>query len=129
MSWKYIEIDHIDYIEKCVAEFEITALNFFETVYEGDTIHYGSFKVKIYESQNTQLNIDENEKFTGFTNLRLKDPLGLGGYEGGIGFGITIEQALEDTIRNFIGNIKDYKVEKKKGLCKEDFVLLSYDEF
>lgn len=116
MSWKDIKIDHIDYIEKCVAEFEITALDFFETVYEGDTIHYGSFKVKIYESQNTQPNIGENEKFTGFTNLRLKDSLGFGGYEGGIGFGITIEQALEDTVRNFIGNIKDYKVKKKRSL-------------
>lgn len=129
MSWKDLKIDHIDYIEKCVGEFEITALDFFETVYEGDTIHYGSFKVKIYESQNTLHNTDENDKFTGFTNLRLKDPLGLGGYEGGVGFGITIEQALENTIRNFIGNIKDYKVEKKKGLCIEDFVLLSYDEY
>lgn len=129
MSWKDLKIDHIDYIEKCVGEFEITALDFFETVYEGDTIHYGSFKVKIYESQNTLHNTDENDQFTGFTNLRLKDPLGLGGYEGGVGFGITIEQALENTIRNFIGNIKDYKVEKKKGLCIEDFVLLSYDEY
>ncbi|MFL0582605.1 hypothetical protein ACH0B6_08535 [Solibacillus silvestris] len=129
MSWKDLKIDHIDYIEKCVGEFEITALDFFETVYEGDTIHYGSFKVKIYESQNTLHNTDENDKFTGFTNLRLKDPLGLGGYEGGVGFGITIEQALENTIRNLIGNIKDYKVEKKKGLCIEDFVLLSYDEY
>lgn len=129
MSWKDIKIDHIDYIEKCVAEFEITALDFFGKVYEGDTIHYGAFKVKVYEDQNIQLRPYENVGFTGFTNLRLKDSLGLGGYEGGIGFGITVEQALEDTIRNFTGNIMDYKVKKKMGLCKEDFVLLDYDEF
>lgn len=129
MSWKDIKIDHVDYIEKCVAEFEITALDFFEMVYEGDTIHYGSFKVKIYERQNTQFDFDESVRFTGVTNLRLKDSLGLGGYEGGVGFGITIEQALEDTVRNFISNIKDYKARKKKGLGKEDFVLIAYDEF
>lgn len=122
MNWKDIKIDGIDQIEKCIGEFEITALDFFENLYEGDILHYGSFKVKIYEGQN-------NAEFTGFTNLRLIDSLGLGGYEGGTGFGTTIEQALEDTIQNFMNNLTEYNKTKKSGLTKEDFVLVSYDEF
>lgn len=128
MSWRNIKIAHIDYIEKCVAEFEITALNFFEEVYEDGFIHYGAFKVKIYEKQS--MHIDNHEHgFTGFTNLRLKDPLNEGGYEGGVGFGHSIEQALESTIRNFTDNIKAYQANKKAGLSEDDFVLLNYDEF
>lgn len=129
MSWRDIKIDHIDYVEKCVGEFEITALRFFKKVYEGDTIHYGAFKVKVYENQNIQLRPYESNGFTGVTNLRLKDPMGLGGYEGGIGFGMTVEQALDETVRKFLRNIMDYKAEKKMGLCKEDFVLIDYNEF
>ena len=129
LSWRDIKIDHIDYVEKCVAEFEITALRFFKKVYEGDTIHYGAFKVKVYQNQNIQLRPYESTEFTGVTNLRLKDSMGLGGYEGGIGFGDTVEQALEDTVRNFFGNVMERKAMKKMGLCKEDFVLIDYDEF
>ncbi|MEC1178602.1 hypothetical protein P9B03_08920 [Metasolibacillus meyeri] len=124
MNWKNIKIAHIDCIEKCVAEFEITALKFFSEVCEDGIIHYGAFKVKIYERQS----IHENG-FTGVTNLRLADPLNKGGYEGGIGFGTSIEQALESTICNFTDNIKAYHAKKKTGLSKDDFVLLNYDEF
>lgn len=56
MSWRDIKIQNIDAIEKCVAEFEITALRFFEELYEYDIIHYGAFKVKIYERQNMHSN-------------------------------------------------------------------------
>ncbi|MFU8648890.1 hypothetical protein ACNA06_16410 [Lysinibacillus sp. RSDA_15] len=49
MSWRDIKIDSLDAIEKCVAEFEITALRFFEEIFEENIIHYGAFKVKIYE--------------------------------------------------------------------------------
>ena len=43
--------------------------------------------------------------------------------------GGTIEQALEETIHNFIDKLVDYKEAKKKGLDKEDFILVDYDEF
>jgi len=124
LSWKDIKIDCIDEIEKCVGEFQISALDFFEDLYEGDTIHYGTFKVKIYENQKSDTN-DLN--FTGYTNLKLIDLTG--GFEGGIGFGETIEQALEDTIHNFIDKLSDFKKLKKKGLDKEDLTLVDYDEF
>ena len=111
----------MDQLEKCIGEFEITAFDFFEKLYEGDMLHYGSFKVKIYENQNNE--------FSGFTNLRLTDSLGFGGYEGGSGFGKTAEQALKETIQNFMENLRAYKEKKNRGLVKEDLVLLSYDEF
>lgn len=51
MSWKDLEIEKINTIEKLVAEFEVSALTFFEEVYEGDQIPFGSFKVRIYEQK------------------------------------------------------------------------------
>jgi len=126
LSWRDIKIENIDAIEKCVAEFEITALRFFEELYEDEIIHYGAFKVKIYERQNMHSS-SQGSGFTGFTNLRIKSPDG--GYEGGIGFGATIEESLEETIRNFMSNLKKFKDEKKSGLNNEDLVLLAYDEF
>ncbi|RPK04738.1 hypothetical protein [Priestia endophytica] len=127
MSWKDIKIDCIDRIEKCVGEFEVSALNFFEDLYEGDIIHYGTFKVKVYENQGTPSNNGANFNFTGYTNLKLIDQTG--GFEGGIGFGSTMEQALEETIHNFIDKLKDYKESKKKGLTKENLIIVDYDEF
>lgn len=127
MSWKDIKINCIDEIEKCVGEFQISALDFFENLYEGDIIHYGTFKIKVYESQGNPINNSNDLNFTGYTNLKLVDPSG--GFEGGIGFGGTIEQALEETIHNFIDKLVDYKEAKKKGLDKEDFILVDYDEF
>ena len=124
MSWKDIKINCIDEIEKCVGEFQISALDFFEDLYEDDIIHYGTFKIKIYENQRSNSN-DLN--FTGYTNLKLIDLTG--GFEGGIGFGKTVEQALEDTIHNFIDKLTDFKELKKKGLDKEDLILVDYDEF
>lgn len=122
MSWKNIKIDQINSIEKLVSEFDISALSFFEEMYEDDTIHYGSFKVRIYESQN-----DESTHLIGYTNLKLKDPLG--GYEGAVGYGKTVEDALQATINNFLKMITEYKQNKKSGLNKEDFTIVSYDEF
>ncbi|MCP3742380.1 hypothetical protein [Rossellomorea sp. BNER] len=127
MGWKDIKIENVDQIEKCVAEFEITALDFFENLYDGDILHYGAFKVKVYETQIVQFNPDKDFNFIGYTNLKLKDSSG--GYEGGIGSGVSLEQALEETIRDFMRKLTEYKAQKSAGLCKEDFVLVDYDEF
>lgn len=106
---------------------KLQRLTFFERLFKGDAIYYGSFKVKIYENQNKFSNPYINANFTGYTDLRIKDSTG--GYEGGIGFGDTMEEALENTVRNFMNNFTEYKEQKKRGLLKEDLVLLSYDEF
>jgi hypothetical protein len=120
LNWKDIRIENVESIEKCVAEFEISALHFFEELFEGDFIPYGLFKVKIYESQ-------ISSHFSGFTNLRIKTPEG--GYEGGYGSGISVELALENTVRNFMGNLQEYKRQKQSGLYEDDLVLLPYDEY
>lgn len=120
MNWKDLKIENVESIEKCVAEFNISALNFLGELFEGDYIPYGLFKVKIYESQTSS-------GFSGFTNLRLKTPEG--GYEGGYGFGPSIEKALEITVRDFMKDLIEYKNNKKSGLYEDDLVLLTYDEY
>ncbi len=120
LDWKDIRIENVACIEKCVAEFEISALNFFGELFEGDFIPYGLFKVKIYESQTSSY-------FSGFTNLRIKTSEG--GYEGGYGSGISIELSLENTVRNFMEELMEYKRQKQSGLCEDDLMLLPYDEY
>lgn len=120
MSWKDLEIEKINTIEKLVAEFEVSALTFFEEVYEGDQIPFGSFKVRIYEQK-------ESNTFIGYTNLKLKDPLG--GFDGAVGYGLKIEDALVDIIKNFKNNVCSYMDNCKRKLNKDDFSLVSYDEF
>lgn len=122
LSWKNIKIDKINTIEKLISEFEVTALTLLEEVFEGDIIHYGSFKVRIYEEQNTDSN-----HLVGYTNLKLKDSFG--GYEGAVGYGSTIEEALQDTIENFKALVYEFKNARERNLIKEDFYLVNYDEF
>ncbi|WP_215085511.1 hypothetical protein [Exiguobacterium sp. s78] len=127
MNWKDLRIDRVGMIQKCVAEFDVNALDFFEEMYEGDTIHYGSFKVKIYE---TSYNNDEapgEAGFTGYTNLKLIDSEGYP--EGATGYALTIEETLEKTVSNFLDLVEEFKEEKPKGLQKEDFIIVPYDEF
>lgn len=127
MNWKDLRIDRVGMIQKCVAEFDIAALKFFGEIYEGDTIHYGGFKVKIYE---TSYNNDEapgESGFTGYTNLKLVDSDGYP--EGTTGYALTIEEALEKTVSNFLDLVEEFKKEKPNGLQKEDFIIVPYDEF
>lgn len=67
---------------------------------------WAKFKVKIYEGQ--------DGKFTGYTNLRIKDETGVA--YGGVGFGNTIDEALEDTINYFLKML-----EEKDGWTEADF--------
>lgn len=94
--WNDIVIEGIAKIEKLVGEFNIV-----ETI-----TPYGKFKVKIYE--------DKSGKYTGITNLQIKDEDGCP--FAGVGYGETIEEALKDTIMYFLEMIKE-----KEGINKEDF--------
>lgn len=96
-KWKNIKIRGIARIEKCVAEFDVIELN---------KTPYSKFKVKIYENL--------GGKFTGYTNLRIKD--GFGDASGGVGYGSTIEEALEDTVIYFLDML-----DKKEEWLEEDF--------
>jgi len=82
-SWKNIQVDGIAKIEKCVAEFNI---------WELDISPYAKFKIKVFE--------DNESKFTGYSNLQVIDSVG--NYNCSVGYGNTIEEALENTIRCFI---------------------------
>ncbi|MCC5802250.1 hypothetical protein [Rossellomorea vietnamensis] len=124
MSWKDIEINGFQ-IEKCVGEFEVTALDYFEDVFDGDEIHYGAFKVKVYESQVVQFS-EKEYNFIGYTNLQVKDSTGT--YESGVGYGKTLEIALENTIQSLKSKIEELNSDQK-GLTKPDFNLVSYDEY
>jgi hypothetical protein len=97
-EWKNIKIEGIAKIEKYVAEFDVWELN---------KTPWGKFKVKIVESS--------NGKYTGYTNLQLKS-ISDASSEGGVGFGNTIEEALEDTIRYFLCMLNEREV-----LNKDDF--------
>lgn len=127
MNWKDMRIDRVGLIQRCVAEFDISALRFFEEIYEGDTIHYGGFKVKIYETSYNNDVAPGESGFTGYVNLKLIDSDGYP--EGATGYALTIEEALEKTVSNFLDLVEEFKEEKKKGLQKEDFIIVSYDEF
>jgi hypothetical protein len=83
IRWNDLKISGIARIEKCVAEFDVMELN---------KTPYSKFKVKIYETPNGE--------FTGYTNLRIKDESG--DASGGVGYGKTIEEALQDTVLYFL---------------------------
>lgn len=82
-NWKKISITGIDNITKCVGEFE---------VWEFYHIPYAKFKVKIYE--------DRNGKLKGYSNLKVIDKIG--DYYQAIGYGNTIEETLENTVKYFM---------------------------
>lgn len=82
-KWKEINIEGIAKIEKCVAEFNIWELNISP---------YAKFKIKIFENK--------TNNFTGYSNLQVIDEVG--GNNCAVGYGNTVEEALEDTIRCFL---------------------------
>lgn len=96
-DWKNIKIEGVVEIEKCVAEFSVSEMKYTPWL---------NFKVKIYESQ--------SGKFTGVTNLMLKDSDG--SPCGGIGYGNSVSEALEDTVNYFMGMLKE-----RDTLSEEDF--------
>lgn len=107
MEWKNIVIKGISRIDKCVAEFDVWAIPY---------VPYAKFKVKVFE--------DCNGKFTGYTDLRLKNTID-GSPEGGIGYGHTIDEALEDTLKYFMDLFKHYERE----LLEEDFEYSNPSDF
>lgn len=86
-SWKDIKIEGVNKIDKFVAEFDIWAIK---------KVPFAKFKVKIYEGC--------DGKYTGYTNIRIKNKID-GSPEGGIGFGLNVAEALQDTIKYFMEQI------------------------
>ncbi|HBO21555.1 MULTISPECIES: hypothetical protein [Providencia] len=97
--WHDLNIKNVGRIEKTVAEFTITMI---------PILPYSKMKVKIYESQ--------SGNFTGMTDLAIKRKFD-GSPECAIGYGDTIEEALEDTILYF-----------NKMLSQDGFTELTEDD-
>lgn len=104
-DWKKINIKGIAKIDRFVDEFEVWELN---------KIPYGKFKIKIYE--------ETAGRFVGRTNLMVIDRTN--SFCAGIGFGSSVSEALEDTIRYFYSLI-----EEVENLTEECFAYVDAMEF
>ncbi|HOV28405.1 MAG TPA: hypothetical protein PK566_18885 [Pseudobacteroides sp.] len=107
MDWNKIDIKGISRIDKCVAEFDVWAI---------PTVPYAKFKVKVFQ--------DLNGKYTGYTNLRVKSDFD-GSPEGGIGYGNSIDEALENTLQYFMELVK----QKGEELGEEDIEYSESSDF
>ncbi len=87
--WHNLKLENVGKIEKTVAEFIIWMI---------DILPYAKMKVKIYENQSGE--------YTGITDLRIKRKFD-GSPESVIGYGSSIEEALEDTIKYFNTMLKE----------------------
>lgn len=101
-EWKKIKIDDVVAIEKSVAEFNVIELKY---------TPWRKFKVKIFE--------DVQGKFTGYTNLMLRDRMESNTSYCGVGHGNTMSEALEETVNNFMKMVKERA--KEKALDDSDF--------
>lgn len=111
--WHDFKFSKVERIEKCVAEYQI----WMHTV-----LPYGKLKIKIYE--------DQDSKYIGITDIHVRRKFD-GEFEGGIGYGNSIDEALKDTINCFVEIINtDYPVEKyPQGLSEEDIEYAEYSDF
>jgi len=96
-GWKDIKITGIAKIEKCVGEFNVWELH---------KSPYGKFKVKLFESA--------DGGYTGYSNLQVADPFG--GFECAVGYGKTQQEALQNTIEDFLR-----LVSRKAQWSEQDF--------
>ncbi len=93
LDWKNIKIEGIANIEKCVGELLKTP--------------YSKFKVKIFESQ--------KGVYTGYTNLLIND-------DPGVGSGKSVEDALKETIENFLEMINENQCDSEEDFnCADPF--------
>lgn len=105
-DWKDINIDGIARIDKCDGEFQVWELN---------KTPYAKFKVKVFESK--------GRSYVGYTNIRIKNTFD-GSPENGVGFGNSITEALEDTLKNFMELINE-----REEFFESDFEWSDPDDF
>lgn len=105
-NWKETKVEGIGLIEKVVAEFQIWSI---------EKIPSGKFKVKIFERQNST--------FIGSPNIAVKSLED--NYPDWIcGMGASIEEALEDTLKYFMGTLQG-----REDLTEEDFEWSAHEDF
>ncbi|MBE9206876.1 hypothetical protein IQ244_10170 [Nostoc sp. LEGE 06077] len=110
MSWQNIRFAEIQSIEKVVAEFYVSCVKYIPNIY---------FRVKITE--------DIYGKYSGRVNLAIKNsrddsPEWVGGT------GESIDEALENSIKNLIDSIESYGKDIN-FLRDEDFEWSSHEDF
>ena len=96
-KWKDVKLGGVSKIDRLAAEFDVWSI---------EKLPYAKFKVKIFE--------DISGKYTGYTDVRIKDPA-TGCPEGAVGWGETVAEALENTVKYFMNEI-----EKRGGVLTED---------
>lgn len=87
--WHDMKLENVGAIEKTVAEF---------TIWMTGVLPYAKMKVKVFENQ--------LGSYTGRTDLAIKRKVD-SSPENGLGDGRTIEEALENTIKNFNNMLKE----------------------
>ena len=111
--WHELEVEQVSKIRKCVGEFE---------VWMHQILPYGKMKIKIHEEQ--------NKTYTGKTDICIKRKFD-GQAECAVGFGESIEEALEETIIWFKKMVEeDYPTsEYPMGLEAEHIEYSEYSDF
>ncbi|WPU24791.1 hypothetical protein RI049_08650 [Cedecea neteri] len=106
--WHDLKLERVGKIEKTVAEF---------TVWMSAVLPYAKMKVKIYEGQ--------SGRYTGRTDLAIKRKFD-GCPECAVGFGNSVEEALEDTIKYFNSILKTDGFDE---LTEDDIEYSEYSDF
>jgi hypothetical protein len=94
---------------RCVAEYEIELI---------ENLPFQRLKIKIYSPLS-----NENIKYNGNTNIQIRDSTN--SYYAALGLGKTIEEALNNTINNFLYMLN----ETGKVITESDFQYLEYSDF
>lgn len=109
--WKDIRLKYDGKIRRLADEFEVSM---------PAVLPYCKMKVRIYE--------ESDGRFRGRTDVMIvrKD----GSPESSVGYGTTIEEALEDTIRYFVQMIEeDYLIDGSVKLCASDIRYAESSDF
>lgn len=93
--WHNLKLDNVSGIDKTVAEF---------TVWMVGILPYAKMKIKVCESQ--------HGSYTGISDVRVKRKFDDGYPQSALGDGDTIEEALENTIKNFNAMLKEDGLEE-----------------
>ena len=106
--WHDLKLENVGAIEKTVAEF---------TIWMSSVLPYAKMKIKIYESR--------DGTYKGRTDLGIKRKFD--GYpQCSVGFGNSIEEALEDTLKYFNVMLKEDGLDK---LTEDDIEYCEYSDF
>jgi Zn-finger domain-containing protein len=112
MVWKNLKIQNVSGIDKKVAEF---------TVWMVGVLPFAKMRIKIME--------DQEGNFTGYTDIQLIRKID--GYgEAASGFGKTVDEALEETIKSFNEMIdEDYPELPVEGLQANQISYVEWNDF